>query len=427
VMDTAKLPQRWTLIDPGVEAFRAAIEVEGGHMPSVAERLGFKHLYQIHYLRRRQPEYDAVYRAWVDVYRAETGRVRVFRPLGCAGSDEAIAAALDASTTYREAARRCGYNVPALWAVSKRSDMPLTTAAYARLRARKDAVADPRPRLLRAGIQRIEAALPTHGHITRMEWRAVAETLAATAKAWPKTHQRRVRQHAETEIALAIRLADLIPEPGYASRAMGAHETYVAYLRRDVPEVDAAWRRAYGRAMIRSREHNRRIATRDWWTQQYRPEVRRERARIIDDIMARYGSLGAWERANGGRPTPSRTGVERWIRNDHGLYRPGMYDRRPINLTIRPTCSKAEAREPALILRHTSGDRWWQWGKWVAWVGDHDHSARLMLEHALLGRPEMIRRMERLDAELWTQDGWESDSRMARFDPKAGTVVWRPW
>jgi hypothetical protein len=28
---------------------------------------------------------------------------------------------------------------------------------------------------------------------------------------------------------------------------------------------------------------------------------------------------------------------------------------------------------------------------------------------------------------LWARDGWEADSRMARWDDAIGDAVWRPW
>jgi hypothetical protein len=341
--------------------------------------------------------------------------------------DVDVAKALDASTTYRMAAKRLGYTVNGLWQVARRMDMPMTTAAYARLRQRKVEQVDPRPRLLQAAIDRIAAAMPVHGHITKSERQAVAEAQARSAPKWPALNNWRSKRHSAEEIARAIRLASLIPHAGMASRAVGAWQTYVTWLRKDVPAVDAAWRRAEEVAQYEYRTHLKRQMARDTWSRHFGPEVRKLRAQIIDDIVRVYGTVGAYERAHAGKPAPSRTSIERWMREDTLLCRPSLYTKRPRSIDIVRTCDVDDARNPAMTMRQVaSGDRWWQWGLWVAWVGDHNHSARLMLEHSVAGNPLMVRRLERVDSELWTRAGWVVDSPMARWDEASNAAIWRP-
>ena len=414
---------------PTPEEFQQALDECDGLMRRVAERFGLRDLFQVHWLMKRNPELKVIHRAWLD---SRGRRVGTWPKLGTAMPDAEIARVLDSSDTYVEAARRCGYSIAAFWGVAQRDTHPLTKAAYAALRERKVARRDQRARLVREGTEALRAAIPGHGRMLKDEWRAIARSVGETRRAiWQrdgKADDRHVHRTPETLEAL-VELATVIPEMGPASAGIGAPHVWIGFTARSYPQVREAFEKAFKRAQIASKEEARRRDLRDWWSSRYGTEVRKERARIIDEIFRKYGSLGAYDTAHGRRPrNPSRTLVELWLRQDRDLYRQGMYWKFPRDTVIKPTCSPADLREPALIMREVStGDRWWQWGKWIAWVGDHDQSARLMLEHAIAGIDTMTRRLERVGDELWTRDGWEADSRMARWDEATNRAQWRPW
>ena len=417
------------LVAPSPEAFEAALDECDGLLREVAPRIGLKSLFQVHWLMKREPHLGRIHRLWL----ASRGRTRGSWPkLGTVMSDEAIAAILDRSSTYREAARASGYSVGYLWALAKNPAHPLTRDAYEALNERKRAMRDQRARLVREGTQALRAAIPGHGRMIRDEWRAIARAVGETRRPfWQrdgKADDRYVNRTPETLEAL-VELATVIPEMGPASTGIGAPSVWIGFTARSYPQVAEAFEKAYKQAREASKVEWRRRELRNWWTGRYNAEVRRERARIVDHIFKTYGSLGNYDKAHNHKPTnPSRSLVELWLRQDRDLYKEGMYWKFPRDTKIRPTCSPVDLREPALIMRETAtGDRWWQWGKWVAWVGDHDQSARLMLEHAISGVSCMTRRLERVGKELWALDGWEADSRIAKWDDAAGKPIWMPW
>lgn len=417
------------LVAPTPEAFVAALDACDGIIRDVAVHLGLGDPFRVHWLMKREPELGALHRAWLDARGRKKGSWPKF---GTALSDAQIARVLDQSQTIIEAAKACGYSVPAFWSVAQRSTHPLTQAAYKALLERKRERRDQRGRLVREGIEALRAAIPGHGRMIRDEWRAIARAVGETRRPiWERdgyADNRKVQRTPDTLEAL-VELATVIPEMGPASAGLGAPDVWIGYTARSYPQVQDAFERALKAGMAASKEEWRRRQHRNWWSSRYSAEVRRERARIIDEIFRTYGSIGEYDKAHQRKPMkPSRTLVEMWLRQDRDLYKEGMYWKFPRDTTIRPVCSPVDLREPALIMRETAtGDRWWQWGKWTAWVGDHDQSARLMLEHAIAGNPCMTRRLERVGDELWTRDGWERDSRMARWDPASNAAVWRPW
>lgn len=427
-MTTIPRYNRRIIHTPTVEAFVDALDAADGILRLVAQHLGYGDSgMRVHALMRREPHLHAVHRAWL----ASRGRPKGSWPkIGTAMPDAQIARVIDESRTIAEAAAKVGYLPGALWAVAQRRSTthPLTHRAYYRLLDRKRWDRDPRGKLVREGTEALRAALPAHGRMTRDEWRKIAREVGATrAHLWPRLSNRQALDRTSDCIEALIELATVIPESGPASTGIGASRLWIGCTARTYPQVADAFERAYARAMPLSvAEHDRR-ARRDWWDERFAADVRRARAALIDHIVRTYGTMGAYAKARA-PGTPTRSCVEMWIHDDPGLYVSGMYPRRPRDTTLRPTCDAVQLREPALIMRHVaSGDRWWQWGKQVAWVGDRKHSARLMLEQAATGVEMMTRRIEHVAEELWTRDGWKADSQVARWDATAGNAVWRPW
>ncbi len=419
---------RRTIHTPTTEEFVDALDACDGLLRLVAQRLGYgDKAMRVHALMRREPELHAVHRAWL----ASRGRrVGSWPKIGTAMPDAQIAAVIDESRTIAEAAAKVGYLPGALWAVAQRrhTTHPLTHLAYYRLLDRKRWDRDPRGRLVRDGIEALRAALPAHGRMTRDEWRRIAREVGATrAHLWPRLSDRQALDRTSDCIEALIELATVIPETGPASVGIGASRNWIGCTGLTYPQVADAFARAYARAMPLSVEEHNRRNRRDWWGERFAADVRRARAKIIDHIVRTYGTLGAYAKARA-PGTPTRGCIEMWMRDDCGLVAEALYQRRPRDTTLRPTCDPVQLREPALIMRHVaSGDRWWQWGKQVAWVGDRKHSARLMLEQAATGVEMMTRRIEHVGEELWTLDGWTADSQVARWDATKGAAVWRPW
>ena len=414
------------LVAPTPEAFREALDACRGVLREVGVHLGLGNSnVRMHYLMKREPELYRVHREWL----AANGRRFGSWPLqGTMVPDAEMARIIDDSTTVREAARRIGYRPAALWKVARRHpDCPLTAAAYTRLRERMR-WNDPRDALVRSGTDALRAAIPAHGRWTRDEWRAIAREVGATRRhLWPDLSNRRSITRTPGTVSALLELATVMPEMSAASLGIGATSWWVAFTAREHPEVGVAFAQAYTKAMALSKAEHRRRDRRDWWDERFSSDIRRQRAAILDEVARVHGTIAAYER-DAVDPKFSRSTLEHWMRADQSLYREGLYPLRPLRPNRTPVVSREQLREPALIMRHVaSGDRWWQWGKLVAWVGDRDHSARLMLAQAATGVERMTRRLERVNEELWARDGWEADSRMARWDDAIGDAVWRPW
>lgn len=413
---------------PTPEELRAVLDRTGGLTSAVAPLLG-RTPNALYALVRYHPELREARREWL----AARGLRRVLPgPTGRGVSDAAVARALDAASSMREVAGRLGYSISGMHAVVRASGYRQSLAAYGRMRDRqRRAVQDPRAALVRRGIEALRAALPAHGRYVRAEWRAAAAATGpglagAWAEAEARLRGRRAADRTSDQVEAVVALAELVPEPGWASRGIGAHWHYVGNTIAAYPQVGRAYREAYARRIAASDAERMRRMRRDWWDARYGAEVRRQRAAEIDAIWRAHGTVAAWERATGGT-APTRGCVEGWIRQDPELYRPGLYPRRPPSPAV-PGCDPALLARPALVLREVAtGDRWWQWGEQVAWVGDRAHSARLMLDQAVRGEPMMVARIEAVPAGEAPPDerpGWVADSRVARWSPATGRAEW---
>lgn len=174
---------------------------------------------------------------------------------------------------------------------------------------------------------------------------------------------------------------------------------------------------------------------RNAWTKRYGAEARKARAGVLASIVREFGSITEYGRQNPvkGSEYPSLPTLYVWMRADRHLIPPGAFENArdaERYLTPRPVVvPESELRRPALVLRElATGDRWWQWGDRIAWVGDHEQSGRLMLDQAARGLPLMVARLEAPapgQDPPWERAGWVADQLEAKWNPATGRAEWR--